>query len=112
MNHDHIHVPYPTPTPPYNSPTAPQGVPPIGRVACSVINLSLFYVLGDKAQGERNQTINQARGIRRMMLDAPSASLPLVTNCVSDALKLVDEKGYAPGPCHLELKLVSHESLK
>ena len=25
-----------------NSPTAPQGVPPIGRVACSVINLSLI----------------------------------------------------------------------
>jgi hypothetical protein len=30
-----------TPTPPSNSPTAIQGVPPIGRVACSVTNLSL-----------------------------------------------------------------------
>ena len=32
----------PTPKPPQNSPTAPQGVAPIGKVACSVINLSLY----------------------------------------------------------------------
>ena len=35
----------PRPKPPQNPPTAPQGVdPPIGRVACSVINLSLCVV--------------------------------------------------------------------
>ena len=64
---DHIHVPYPTPKPPYNSPTAPQGVPPIGRVACSVINLSLALEaclakpLGEVATGEQSPP----RGVSR-----------------------------------------------
>jgi hypothetical protein len=42
-----------TPTPPSNSPTAIQGVPPIRRVACSVTNLSLYgHGYGGAASGE------------------------------------------------------------
>ena len=54
MRHDHVHVPHPTPKPPQNPPTAPQGVPPIGRVACSVTNLSLIR--------ELDETVTMVRG--------------------------------------------------
>ena len=68
----------------------PQGVPPIGRVACSVINLSLYPIMMRTTQGQSEKDIIPYRHLLYLLIGLTDGSFEVDTSMCEFALTYME----------------------